>query len=1062
MRLSRFFIDRPIFATVLSVVVTLLGAIAIRTLPVSEYPEVVPPTIQVTAVYPGASPETIAETVAAPLEQAINGVEDMLYVTSQSTADGRLTVLITFELGTDLDTAQVQVQNRISTAEARLPEEVRRLGLTVQKSSPNFLMVVHLLSPDERYDQVYVSNYASLKVRDRLARIEGVGDVIVFGARDYSMRVWLDPEKIASRGLSAGDVLSGLRRQNVQVAAGTLGAEPQPNGSQFELTVQAPGRLVEPEAFADVVVATGRNGELVRVRDIGRVELGAADYASDAYLDGKPAVALGIFQRPGSNALATGDEVKATMKDLAKNFPQGLEHRIVYDPTEFVSTSIHKVQETLFEAVLLVVLVVFLFLQSWRAAIIPVLAIPVSVFGTFGVMALTGGSINTLSMFGLILAIGIVVDDAIVVVENVERNIARGMERHEAARVSMDEVGGALVAIALVLTAVFLPVALIGGVAGSFYQQFALTIATATVISLFVSLTLSPALCAVLLRPHDHSKPLKPWERPMQAFFGAFNRGFESLGDRYGKLTQRAIRYSTIVLILYGGLVLITGAAFNFAPKGFVPAMDRGYGFVAVQLPQGASISRTREVLLDVSNRIRKVDGVVSDPGFVGFQATTGGNASNSATTFFTFEDYGDRAKKGLTQEKILNDVRAAVAPIQDAFVLVVAPPAVQGLGNGAGVKMMLQDVDGVGYGKLADAAMAMMMAANQTPGVGGAYTFYEAQTPRVKLEVDRDKAEALRVPVSEVNQALEVYLGSAYVNDFNYLGRTFRVTAQADGQFRQGIDDIGRLWVRNQEGQMVPLSAVVRSSESAGPSRVPRYNLFPAAELNAEAAPGTSSGQLIENLEALAAKVLPAGVGYEWTEIAYLEKTETGSALAIFALAAFFVFLVLAAQYESVTLPLAVILIVPMSILGALVGLFLRGLDVNILTQVALIVLVGLAAKNAVLIVEFAKQLEDRDGLSPAEAAARAAGLRLRPILMTSLAFILGVTPLVFATGAGAEQRIAIGTAVFSGMIGVTLVGLILTPVFYVVCRGLSGLIGRRFPRSPASVPAPSATPAE
>ena len=1061
MKFSRFFIDRPIFAGVLSVVIALVGLMAIRTLPLSEYPEVVPPTIQVTAVYPGASPETIAETVAAPLEQAINGVEDMQYITSQSTADGRLTITVTFKLGTDLDDAQVLVQNRVGTAEARLPEEVRRLGVTVAKSSPNLMMVVHMLAPNGRYDQVYVSNYATLKVKDELARLPGVGDVVVFGARDYAMRVWLDPEKIAVRGLSAGDVLAGLRRQNIQVAAGILGQEPLDSGTEFEMTVEAPGRLVDPAAFADVVVATGRNGELVRVRDIGRVELGAQDYSSDAYLYGKPAVAIAIFQRPGSNALDTANQVKSTMDRLSKSFPQGLEHTVVYNPTEFVEISIKEVEITLFIAVALVVLVVFLFLQNLRAALIPVLAIPVSILGTFAVLAMVGGSINTLSLFGLILAIGIVVDDAIVVVENVERNLDAGLDPHEAARVSMDEVGGALIAIALVLTAVFLPVALIKGIAGAFYQQFAITIATATLISAFVSLTLSPALCAVLLKRHDKSgrKP-RPWDVPLQAFFARFNAGFEWLSNRYGALSKRAVRAALVVFLVYIAALVGTGGLFMASPKGFIPQMDRGYGFIAIQLPQGASIARTREVMLDVSERLRKVDGVVSDPGFVGYQAVTNSNATNSATVFFGFAPFEERARRHRTADAILNDVRAAVAPVQDAFVLVVAPPAVMGLGNGSGVKMMIQDREGKGYADLGQAAMAMMMAAQKTPGVANAFTLYETSTPRVKLKVDRDKAEALRVPVSEVNQALEVFLGSAYVNDFNYLGRTFRVTAQADGQFRQSIDDIGRLWVRNMDGQMIPLSAVVTARESAGPSRVPRYNLYPAAELSADAAPGTSSGQLIATLEALAEKTLPAGFGYEWTEIAHVEKTESGGALGVFLLAAFFVFLVLAAQYESLTLPAAVILITPMSILGALIAVLMRGLDVNILTQIALVVLVGLAAKNAILIVEFAKQLEDREGLSPEAAAAKSAGLRLRPILMTSLAFILGVAPLAFAHGAGAEQRIAIGTAVFGGMIGVTLVGLALTPAFYVLCRRLAlKLFGRR---ALHGVAAEQATPAE
>jgi hydrophobe/amphiphile efflux-1 (HAE1) family protein len=1034
MRLSRFFIDRPIFACVLAVVIALMGALSIGALPISEYPEVVPPTIAIRATYPGASPETIAETVAAPIEQSVNGVEKMLYISSQSTADGVVTINVTFELGADLDQAQVLVQNRVATAEARLPEEVRRLGIVVQKSAPTFLMVVHVLSPDKTYDTTYVSNYASLHVTDQLARLPGVADVQMFGARDYSMRVWLDPEKIASRNLSPGDVLAALRRQNVQVAAGTLGAEPQPNGAQFELTVEAPGRLVDPEAFAEVVVATGAEGALVRLRDIGRVELGAQNYMMSASMDGKPAIAIGIFQRPGSNALQTAADVRKQMDQLQKTFPPGLKYDIVYDTTRFVSTSIHKVFETMIEAVALVVLVVFLFLQSWRAAVIPVLAIPVSILGVFGVLAVSGGSINTLSLFGLILAVGIVVDDAIVVVENVERNIAAGHTPKEAARLSMDEVGGALIAIALVLTAVFLPVGLIKGVAGEFYKQFALTITTATLISAFVSLTLSPALCAVLLKPHGASEHPRS---PMARFFGAFNRGFEWVSERYGALTARAIRFAAIVLVLYLVLAAGAGGLYALAPKGFIPAMDRGYGFVVVQMPEGASAQRTLQVMDEVGRRVHSVKDIADDASFVGFSGITQTQSSSFGTAFFTYAPFEERGP-GRTNDAILNDVRAAVAPVQEAMVIAMAPPAVTGLGSGAGVKLMIQDRQGKGYAALEKAMQAVQGEAMKNPAIGFPFSPYEAHTPRVKLEIDRDKAEALKLPVSEINDALQVYLGSAYVNDFNYLGRTYRVTAQADGAYRKDESDLSRLWARNTEGQMVPLSAVLRTDNAAGPSRVLRYNLFPAAEIMAEPAPGGSSGALIANLEQAAEKALPDGFGYEWTDIAYLQKTE-GGGVGVFILAALFVFLVLAAQYESLTLPLAVILIVPMSVLGALVGVVLRGLDVNILTQVALLVLVGLAAKNAVLIVEFAKQLEDHEELSPRDAAIRSARLRLRPILMTSLAFILGVTPLVFATGAGAEQRIAIGTAVFTGMIGVTLTGLLLTPVFYVMTRRLS-----------------------
>jgi HAE1 family hydrophobic/amphiphilic exporter-1 len=1039
MSLPRYFIDRPVFAAVLSVVITLLGLMAVGRLPISEYPDVVPPTISITATYPGASPETLAETVAAPIEQAVNGVEGMMYITSQATSDGQLTINVNFKLGTDLDKAQVLVQNRVATAEPRLPEDVRRLGVVVDKSSPTFLMVVHLLSPDGRYDPLYISNYASLKVRDELSRIPGVANAQLFGARDYSMRIWLDPEKIAALNLSPSDVLAGLRRQSVQVAAGSVGAEPQPGGAAYQMIVQAPGRLVDPEQFADVVVARGPGGALVRVRDIGRVELGAQTYDVDASLDGKKAVAIGIFQRPGSNALQTADAVKAEMATLSKSFPPGLKYDIVYDTTRFVNASIEKVQHTLFEAVILVVLVVFLFLQSWRAAIIPVLAIPVSILGSFAFLSVTGGSINTLSLFGLILAIGIVVDDAIVVVENVERNIARGLSPREAARVSMDEVGGALIAIALVLTAVFLPTAFMAGVAGQFFRQFALTIASATLISCFVSLTLSPALCALLLKPHAG-----PAHGPLARFFGAFNTGFERLGERYGQLTVRTVRYVAIVGVLYGGLLLLTGGAFMATPKGFIPQMDRGYGIVLAQLPEGASLQRTRAVVADAVKRIHTVPGVTHDVSFVGFSAATGSQSTNIATIFVPYDDAETRARNGRTEAAIQADMRKALAPIQDAITVVVSPPMIIGLGSSSGAKMMIEDRGGKGYAALADATQAVIGEMMKDRHIAFGFSPYEARTPRLKLDVDRDKAEAAGTPVSEIDDALQVYLGSAYVNDFNYLGRTYRVTAQADAPFRGGPEDLQRLWARNLDGKMTPLGSVVTVHDATGPGRVPRHNLYPAADLSGAAAPGASSGQLMDAMERAAAKALPPGFTCEWTELAYLQKTESGGALAVFLLSTLFVFLVLAAQYESLTLPLAVLPVVPMSILGALAGLLIRGLEINLLTQVALVVLVGLAAKNAILIVEFAKQLEDHEGLEPEAAAVKAARLRLRPILMTSLAFILGVTPLAFSTGAGFEQRVAIGTAVFAGMVGVTILGLILTPVFYVVSRRLARLIPR------------------
>ncbi len=1037
MNISTFFIARPIFAAVLSIIVTLLGIFSLTVMPLTEYPDVVPPTLSVSASYPGANPETIADTVAAPLEQALNGVEGMRYISSQSSADGSLSIVITFELGVDLDAAQIAVQNRVASAEPRLPEEVRRRGVNVAKSSGSFLMIVNLYAPNQNYDQVYISNYASLWIRDRIARLEGVGAVRLFGARDYSMRVWLDPEKMASREISVGDVLASLRRQNIAIAAGTVGGEPLAAGSAFELTVESQGRLSEPEEFANVVVATGQHGAIVRLGDVGRVELGAADYSSAALLRGMPTVALAVFQQPGSNALETAQSVLREMDEISPGFPEGLAHEVVYNPTLFVASSIEEVEAALLLAVALVVLVVFVFLRSWRAAIIPVLAIPVSVFGAFAVLALVGGSINTLSLFGMILAIGIVVDDAIVVVENVERRIRDGLSPAEAARASMREVGGALIAIALALTAVFLPVAFVGGVAGAFYREFALTIATATLISLFVSLTLSPALCAVLLKPHAQTTP---GEKKILggAILRQFDDRFGALSERYGRITETLIRRAPRTLAIYVALLAVTSGAFFLAPKGFLPAMDRGFGFAVIQLPQGASVQRTLSVVQEASRRIRAVPGVAGDPAFAGFSVATGAQATNAGTIFIAYDPFETRARTGRTGEAILADVRAALAPMQEARILVLAPPPVQGLGSGAGVRMMIQDQGGLGADALAEAAFGLMMAANQTPGVAQAFTLFETGTPRISVQIDRDKAESMRVPVSEISQALEVYLGAAYVNDFNFLGRTYRVSAQADEAFRNDGDDIGRFWVRSRDGVMVPLSALVTTGETAGPARVPRYNLFPAAELNISAAPGTTSLELITRLEALAERTLPPGFGYEWTDQAYIERHESSNTLIIFALATFFVFLVLAAQYENLTLPFAVILIAPMAILGALIGLFLRGLDVNIFTQIALIVLVGLAAKNAILIVEFARRLAIDVGLPVHDAAVRAATLRLRPVLMTSLAFILGVMPLAFATGAGAEQRIAIGTAVFAGMIGVTFLGLLLTPIFFVITHEL------------------------
>ncbi len=1036
MKLSHFFIDRPIFAAVLSIVIVLVGSIAYVALPVAQYPEIAPPTVQVTAAYPGASAEVVSQTVATPLEQEINGVDGMIYMQSQSTADGRATVTITFEQGTDVDNAQVLVQNRVARAEPRLPEAVRRLGVVTQKSSPDFLMVIHLLSPDDTYDQLYVSNYATLQIRDELARVDGVGNTIVFGARDYAMRVWIDPERAAELGLTAGDIVRALRAQNVQVASGTLNQSPAPNAEAFELSVQTRGRLTAPEEFSNIVVKADADGSaLVRVRDVARVELGAQDYTTNAYLDNQPAVAMAVFQRPGSNALTTAENVLGSMEALSKRFPPGLEFRVVYNPTEFIAESVNEVYKTIFEATLLVVAVVFIFLQSMRASLIPIIAIPVSLIGTFAIMGAFGFSLNNLSLFGLVLAIGIVVDDAIVVVENVERSLAEGLSPRDAARRTMDEVGGALVAIALVLCAVFIPTAFIPGLSGAFYQQFALTIATATVISLIVSLTLSPALAALLLRPH-HAATVGE-KGPLGRFFEAFNRGFERLTGRYTKFVGSLVRRTGLALAAYAGLLALAGLQFSITPGGFIPDQDQGYLIGVINLPQGASLERTDEIVRRATKIGLEVEGVAHAAAFAGFNGATFTNSSNSGAIFFPLEEFGHRPD----YRKVQQALQGALAQnIGEAFVLVIAPPPVSGIGNGAGFKMMIQDRGGLGLNALQQATFQMMIAANRDPQLRNVFSFFETSTPQVFLDIDREKAEMMGLSSSSVFEALETYLGSAFINDFNYLGRTFRVTAQADASFRRDIDDISLYYARNDRGEMAPVEAVAKASLTAGSSRVPRHNLYPAAELQGEPAPGVSSSQAIARMEALALKTLPPGMSFEWTELAYQQTRAGNTAGLVFALAVLFVFLVLAAQFESLTLPLAVILIVPMTLLSAITGVNIAGQANTILTQIGFVVLIGLAAKNAILIVEFAKQQEDA-GKSRIDAAIEAARLRLRPILMTSFAFILGVVPLVIASGAGAEMRNALGVTVFSGMIGVTFFGLLLTPVFFVVARSL----GRR-----------------
>jgi HAE1 family hydrophobic/amphiphilic exporter-1 len=1043
MKISHFFIERPIFAAVISILITLIGGVAFFTLPVAQYPEIAPPSITVSAQYSGASAETVGKTVATPLEQEINGVDNMLYMTSQSTGDGRLSIAVTFALGTDLDKAQVLVQNRVAVALPRLPEEVRNTGVVVSKQSPDLLLVVHLSSPDGSRDQLYISNYATLNVKDVLARIDGVGNIIIFGARDYSMRIWLDPEKLAARNLTAGDVVTALRISNTQVASGAINQPPVPSPGAFQLNVETFGRLSAPEQFAEIVIKADGLGRVTRVRDVARVELGAQDYTRNGYLDDRIAVPMGIFQRPGSNALATATAIKDAMDELAKSFPPGVKYDIVYNPTQFIRQSVQEVILTIFEAVLLVVVVVILFLQTWRASIVPIIAIPVSLIGTFAVLAALNFSLNNLSLFGLVLAIGIVVDDAIVVVENVERNLREGFTPREAAHKTMDEVGGALVAIALVLSAVFLPAAFLGGITGQFFRQFAVTIAASTVISLLVSLTLSPALCALLFKPHaEHAGQGSAPVRAMHAFFAWFNRGFNRISGGYGGLVRRLTRATVIVLVAYGGLVGLTAWQFSRAPTGFIPAQDLGYLINVIQLPPGSSLARTEEVAKKATKIILATAGVAHAVPIVGLDGSTFTNAPNSAVVFSTLKPFRERAKAGLSGPVIQGMLNQRLSSIQDAFIISVAPPPVRGIGISGGFKMMVQDQRGRGLDALEAATQELVAAAGQTPGLGRVFTLYNTKTPKIYADLDPVRAEILGVSGDKLAEMLTVYLGSLYVNDFNMLGRSYRVTAQADGKFREDIRSASNLKTRNNKGEMVPVGSMATFKDITGPYRIAHFNLYPAAEVLGAPLPGYSSGYALSAMERLAER-LPEGFGFSWTELAFQEKQAGNTALIVFGAAVVFVFLLLAAQYESWSLPLTVILIVPMCLFAAITGLSLRGMDVNILAQIAFVVLVGLAAKNAILIVQFAKQNED-SGEGLFDAVVSAARVRLRPILMTSFAFILGVTPLVAATGAGAEMRQSLGTAVFSGMIGVTFFGLIFTPVFYVVIRTL---VARRRP---------------
>ena len=1119
---SHFFIDRPIFATVLSIVIVIVGGVALMGLPIAQYPDVAPPTIQVSAIYPGASATVAADTVATPIEQEINGVENMLYMSSKSTNDGQVYIDVTFELGTDLNMAQVLVQNRVSIAEAKLPEEVKRQGVTTKKKSPSILLCVNVISPDDSRDQLFLSNYATIQIKDVLARLKGVGDVTFLGARDYSMRVWLDPEQLASRNMTAGDVIKALQEQNVQVAAGRLGAPPAPTGQDFQLTINTLGRLPTAAEFEDVIIQVGEQGEITRVRDIGRAEIGAKNYDVNSYLDGKPCITLAVFQLPGSNALATADAVKAEMLKLKEAFPQGVDYKIVYDTTVFVDESIHEVYKTLLEAFILVFIVVLVFLQNWRATIIPMVAVPVSLIGTFAVMKMLGFSLNNLSLFGMVLAIGIVVDDAIVVVENVERNLALGMGARDAARKAMEEVAGPVIAIALVLSAVFIPTAFIAGISGQFYRQFALTIAASTIISAFNSLTLSPALCAILLKGHGeghghgadakHAHAAQAEALPrmgivilggLAAFFlltpviarlfgvhipagghgeaehaGApasaaavwlvravaffigcavafflaklvnaalawFFKGFNWFFDRaiaaYGAVVSFLLKTAVIVLLIYGGFMFLTYLGFAKVPIGFIPEQDKGYLVINAQLPDGASLERSEAVVKRVTDIVRSTPGVAHTIGVPGYSVLLATNLPNIGGMFVILEPFEKRkADPNLSAKAVAASLRKQFAEVQEATLVAFGAPPIDGLGNTGGFKLQVQDRGSAGSAGLQDAVDGLAAAGNNNPQLAGLFTSFRSSQPQLYVDLDRSQAKMQGVAITDIFQTLQAYLGSSYVNDFTFENRNWQVNVQAEAKYRLRPEDIGTLQVRNRNGEMVPLSALVSVRDYAGPAIVNRYKMFPSAEINGNTAAGVSSGQAISVMESLKKSDLSTGFDFEWTELTLQQILAGNTAVLVFILGSIFVFLVLAAQYESWSIPLAIILIVPMCLFAAIAGVWAVGSDNNIFTQIGLVVLIGLAAKNAILIVEFAKQLQDQ-GKPRVEATLEACRLRLRPILMTSLAFGLGVVPLVTGKGAGAEMRFALGIAVLAGIAGVTIFGIFFTPVFYSVVRWLT-----------------------
>ena len=1027
MKLARLFIDRPIVAIVLSLLILLAGLASMGRLPLTEYPNVMPPTVNVTATYPGANPAVIADTVATPLETELNGLPGLQYMSSQSSADGRYTLRLTFAQGVDPSRAETEVQNRVARTMPRLPGEVQRLGVVSEKVSPDMLMVVHLVSPGSRYDLLHLSNFAQLNVRDALMRIPGVQTVTVWGAGEYSLRVWLDPDRMLAYGLTAGDVIAAIREQNMQVAAGGVG---QPDvGSSQQLPLAVTGRLASPEAFQDIVVRTGPGGEQLKLSSVARIELGANRYSLRSLLDNQPAVGIQITQDPAASALEVASAVRAAMHDLQQGFPQGIEHRVAYDPTIFVRASIGNVLQTLGEAIVLVVLVVLLFLQNWRAALIPVAAVPVSLVGTLAVMQLLGFSLNTLSLFGLVMAIGIVVDDAIVVVENVERHIAAGMAPHAAALRAMQEVTGPILVITAVLAAVFIPTAFMGGLSGEFYRQFALTIAISTILSAVNSLTLSPALAAMLLKPHASGHgPLARWLR-------GFNGGFDRLASRYAALTGAAVRRSARLLVLYAGLLALTLLAFKATPAGFVPAQDKYFLVGIVQLPPGASLDRTEAVTREMTRITLEQPGVESVVAFPGLSINGFVNSSSAAVVFAMLDPFEQRQDQALGAGAIAGALNGRFAAIDDGFVAIFPPPPVPGLGQTGGFKLQIEDRARLGPQALEQALQRVMAAAGKDARLAGLMSGYQAQVPQLSVEIDREKAKAMGVPMTAVAEALQAYLGSLYVNDFNYLGRAWQVNVQADAGFRADADALSRLWTRNASGQMVPLATVVNARTTVGPDPVSRYNGYASADLSGGPAPGVSAGDAIAAMQEILARELPEGLVYEWTDLTYEQMRQGSSGLLVFPLAVALAFLILAAAYGSWSLPAAVLGIVPMVLLGALAGVWATKGDNNLFTQIAFVVLIGLATKNAILIVEFARKLQ-QDGRSPIAAVVEAARLRLRPILMTSLAFVMGVLPLVFATGAGAEMRQAVGIAVFAGMLAVTVAGLLFTPLFYVLLQ--------------------------